>query len=101
MIPAPRELSRCNICNRPVLWTVTRAGNRMAVDAKPHDDGNQACYRISPRTWQSRSLDAADALPLAAWEHRYKPHVATCPGPPKPKPPEPLPPNVVPIRRTR
>lgn len=100
MIPGKRELSGCHICRKAVLWTVTRLGNRMAVDPKPDPKGNQACYRISPRVWQSRSLDAADALPVAQWEHRYIPHVATC-KPPAPPAPTPLPPNVVLFRRKK
>ncbi|MGV9536579.1 hypothetical protein ACWEU6_21735 [Streptosporangium sandarakinum] len=94
MIPTTRELRRCNDCGDPVLWTVTRAGRHLLVNARPDDRGNQACYRISPRTWQSRSLDAADALPLAAWEHPFMPHIATCKGRATPAPAV-LPPNVV------
>lgn len=102
MIPSKRELTPCNHCGRAVLWTITQAGQRMAVNAKPDDLGNQACYRIGPRAWRSRSLDAAGALPPAAWEHRYLPHVATCK--PRTKAPAVLPPNVVRLdtrRRTK
>lgn len=87
MIPAPSEIRACTRCSEPILWTITAAGKRMAVDPHPADDGNQACYRVSPGTWQSRSLSAADALPLARWEHRYRPHVASCTPKTKPKPP--------------
>lgn len=100
MIPSKRELRACTRCGKAVLWTVTRAGNYLLVDAQPNDAGNQACYRVNPRSWQSRSLDAADALPPAGWEHRFMPHVATC-KPPKPKQPKPLPANVVPFLRRR
>ncbi|MFB4273058.1 hypothetical protein [Nonomuraea sp. GTA35] len=82
MIPAPSELRPCNDCGRPVLWTTTAAGKRLAVDPHPTEDGNQACYRAAPRSWSSRSLDGAGARPPAAWEHRYRPHVATCTGRP-------------------
>ncbi len=96
MIPLPRELRRCRDCGQAVLITVTRAGRHLLVDARPDERGNQACYRVAPRTWQSRSLDGAGALPPAAWEHRFVPHVATC----KPRPrqealPAALPDNVV------
>lgn len=94
MIPTLRELTRCGRCTKPILWTITEAGARMAVDPRPDEHGNQACYRTNPRTWRSRSLDGADALPPAAWEDRYVPHVTTC-SPPKPTPPAPLPANVV------
>lgn len=94
MIPNRRELRRCGVCQRLVLWTVTRAGAWMLVDPRPDERGNQACYRIAPRTWQSRSLDGADALPPAPHEHRFVPHVATCKAP-KAARPTTLPPNVV------
>ncbi|GAA4071045.1 hypothetical protein [Nonomuraea soli] len=103
MIPTNRELSRCGACGKPILWTLTEAAARMAVDPKPDERGNQACHRVGPRTWRSRSLDGADALPAAPYEHQYVPHVATC-TPPKAKPPAELPPNVVrldPRRRRR
>lgn len=101
MIPLPRELHRCAVCSRAVLWTVTRAGRRLAVDSKPDEKGNQACYKAGTGAWQSRSLDAAEALPVQPWEHRYMPHVATCTPPARP---EPLPDNVIRIdtrRKTR
>ena len=100
MIPLPRELSRCRSCERPVLWTVTRAGRRLAVDPRPDEKGNQACYRVGPRTWQSRSLNAADAQPLGSHEHRYMPHVATCKPPARREPPV-LPDNVIRIDTKR
>lgn len=100
MIPGKGELRRCTRCTRLVLWTVTRAGRYLLVDPKPDERGNQACYRKAPGSWESRSLDAADALPPARWEHRFVPHVATC-KPPEPKPPATLPTNVVPFRRPR
>ncbi len=104
MIPLPRELRTCTRCSQTVLWTITRAGRYLLVNPKPDATGNQACHRASTGAWHSRSLDAAGALPVAAWEHTYVPHVATC----KPKPRQEalpiLPPNVVrldPKRRRR
>ncbi len=104
MIPLTRELRPCGRCSKSVLWTVTRAGQRMAVDPTPDDRGNQACYRAGPRVWHSRSLDAAGALPVQPWEHRYIPHVATCTPPVRQEAlpiPLPLPPNVVRLDRRR
>lgn len=100
MIPSKRELARCAGCGKPVLWTVTAAGQRMPVDPRPDERGNQACYRDGPRAWRSRSLDGTGALPPAAWEHRYMPHAATCKPRPKPTPAV-LPPNVVRLDPTR
>ncbi|MGI5286605.1 hypothetical protein ACQEVF_25155 [Nonomuraea polychroma] len=82
MIPAPSELRACRDCGEPVLWTTTAAGKKLAVDPAPAEDGNQACYRAEPRSWVSRSLDAAGARPPANWETRHRPHVATCTGRP-------------------
>ncbi|MGP3917649.1 hypothetical protein [Nonomuraea sp. 10N515B] len=108
MIPAPSELRACRDCGRSVLWTTTAAGKRLAVDPHPAEDGNQACYRIAPRSWVSRSLDGADARPPARWEERYRPHVATCTGRPAVQEALPVvlpdPPNVIridPRRRGR
>ncbi|MFB4294824.1 hypothetical protein ACBI99_44845 [Nonomuraea sp. ATR24] len=80
MIPNRNDLEPCPAdCGAAVLWTVTEHGRRMAVDAEPHELGNQAVYRTGPGTWRSRSLDGADARPPDPWEHRYRPHIATCP----------------------
>ncbi|MCK2214261.1 hypothetical protein MF672_010730 [Actinomadura sp. ATCC 31491] len=82
MIPTPHDLDPCpHGCGELVLWTITEHGRRMAVDAEPHELGNQAVFRTGPGGWRSRSLDGADAPRLAPWEHRYKPHVATCTAP--------------------
>lgn len=79
MIPKRHDLEPCpNGCGAAVLVTVTEHGRRMAVDAEPHPQGNQAVYRTGTGTWRSRSLDGADARPPDPWEDTYKPHVATC-----------------------
>lgn len=108
MIPAPSELRHCRDCGEPILWTTTQALKRLAVDPHPDERGNQACYRVSYRGWLSRSLDATGAPPPTGWEHRYKPHVASCAKlrPVQPELPGLLPPNVIPLdlkrrRRTR
>ncbi|MFF0867651.1 hypothetical protein ACFYUV_38220 [Nonomuraea sp. NPDC003560] len=79
MIPTPTELEPCpDRCGALVLWTLTEHGRRMAVDAEPHEKGNQAVFKNGPGGWRSRSLDGAESRALDPWEHRYKPHVATC-----------------------
>lgn len=79
MIPTAHDLEPCPTgCGTAVLWTVTEHGRRMPVEAEPHEAGNQAVYRTGPGTWRSRSLDGADARPPDPWEHRYRPHIATC-----------------------
>lgn len=81
MIPTPHDLEPCPAeCGELVLWTTTEHGHRMAVDATPDEVGNQAVFRNGPGGWRSRSLDGADARPPDPWEHRYKPHIATCPS---------------------
>ncbi|MBA0053486.1 hypothetical protein E0L36_22180 [Streptomyces sp. AJS327] len=67
---------RCPQCGEPVVWTVTDAGRRLAVNKEPDDDGNTAAYRDGTGTWRSRR--PTDELPVARWEKLYMPHVATC-----------------------
>lgn len=95
MRPNRNELRRCPVCEEPVLWTVTRTGRRMAVDPRPDEKGNQACHRGSLGAWQSRSLTAADAQPVQAYEYQCMPHVATCKPKTREAPAAPLPPNVI------
>ncbi|EMF31100.1 hypothetical protein H114_00687 [Streptomyces gancidicus BKS 13-15] len=73
-MPAPP--SRCPVCWAPVLWTITQAGKRLAVDATPNDEGNTAAYRDGTGTMRSRRPSAE--LPLLPYERLYMPHVATC-----------------------
>lgn len=89
--------SRCAYCRSPVLWTITQAGRRLAVDPEPHPDGNAAVYRDGLGTYRSRR--PSEELPLMGYERLHKPHVATCtpspPAPPVSRPrATPLPPGV-------
>ncbi|MEU2487116.1 hypothetical protein ABZ593_21215 [Streptomyces sp. NPDC012617] len=70
-------MPRCLDCRREVLWTVTDAGKRLAVDPEPDETGNTAVYRDGTGTRRSRR--PSEELPLMAWEKLYVPHVATCP----------------------
>jgi hypothetical protein len=91
----PRH-SICMQCHRDVVWTVTDAGKRLAVDPEPDETGNTAVYRDGTGTHRSRR--PSDDLPTMAWEKLYVPHVATCPArqrPPTQKRPATLPPGVL------
>jgi hypothetical protein len=83
MIPFDRELSRCRWpdggCGRRILWAMTATGRRQALDAVPVDDGPVAAYRLDPRVWSARSLQAAGAPGPQPHEHRFAPHAMTCP----------------------
>ncbi|MEV7805044.1 hypothetical protein AB0O28_19045 [Microbispora sp. NPDC088329] len=79
MIPAPSELRPCRACHKPILWTTTVAGRRLAVDPVPDETGNQACHKDHAGVWRSRSLTGAEAHAPKGWEDRFVPHVATCP----------------------
>ncbi|NUS83005.1 MAG: hypothetical protein HOY75_09675 [Streptomyces sp.] len=67
----------CRDCRRPVLWTTTEAGKRLAVDPTPDDTGNTAVWRDGTGAVRSRRPTAE--LPLTGWERLHMPHVATCP----------------------
>ncbi|CAL9432780.1 hypothetical protein SUDANB21_02085 [Streptomyces sp. enrichment culture] len=73
-MPAPSAL--CPDCREPVLWTITEAGRRLAVDPTPTEDGNTAAYRDGVGTLRSRR--PSEELPLLPYERLYMPHVATC-----------------------
>ncbi|MFE3378802.1 hypothetical protein [Streptomyces anulatus] len=84
----------CGDCRRPVLWTITQAGKRLAVDPQPDPEGNAAVYRDGAGTYRSRRPSAE--MPLMGWERLHVPHLATCQGrTPARVRPEPLPPGVV------
>ena len=68
----------CRDCRRPVLWTTTEAGKRLAVDPDPNPAGNAAVWRDG--TGAVRSRRPSEDLPLNGWERLYMPHVATCPA---------------------
>lgn len=70
--------SICMDCHREVLWTVTDAGKRLAVDPEPDEAGNSAVYRDGTGTYRSRR--PTGELPIMGWEKLYVPHVATCPA---------------------
>lgn len=88
--------SICADCRRPVLWTITEAGRRLAVDPVPDPAGNSAVRRDGTGTYLSRR--PSEELPIMGWERLHTPHVATCGGrptaPARPAAPGSLPPGV-------
>ncbi|PSK52411.1 hypothetical protein B0E38_04737 [Streptomyces sp. 111WW2] len=78
--------AQCGACGSDVLWTITDAGKRLAVNARPDPEGNTAAYRDGTGTWRSRR--PTDELPMAPWERLYMPHVATCSARRPAEPPE-------------
>ncbi|WP_067171147.1 hypothetical protein [Microtetraspora niveoalba] len=75
MRPTRHDLTPCpNGCGERILWTRTEHGERLAVDAQPSADGNQAVMKNGLGRWISRSLDGAGALPPSPYEHTFKPH---------------------------
>lgn len=69
-------LAACRDCGKPIRWTVTVAGKRLAVNPIPDEDGNTAVYRDGTGRWLSRR--PSDELPITGWERLHMPHVATC-----------------------
>lgn len=80
--PPPRRVSQRYLslcparCGSPIIWAVTEAGRRQALNPEPDPAGNVAAYRTGSGTWQARSLKAGE-LP-ARHEKRYMPHAAQC-----------------------
>ncbi|MEU0087220.1 hypothetical protein [Streptomyces sp. NPDC006274] len=74
----PTRPTTCPDCHRPIRWTLTQAGRRLAVDPEPHPDGNTAVWRDGNGTLRSRR--PTTELPLCGWERLHKPHIATCPA---------------------
>ncbi|MEU3162224.1 hypothetical protein ACPCAJ_21260 [Streptomyces griseoincarnatus] len=72
-----KRLIPCRDCRRPILWTITEAGKRLAVDPDPDPAGNTAVRCDGTGAWRSRR--PTQELPLMGWERLHKPHVATCP----------------------
>ncbi|MFS4107506.1 hypothetical protein [Streptomyces sp. PD-S100-1] len=68
----------CADCHRPIIWTITEARKRLAVDPDPDPAGNTAIHRDGTGAWRSRRPTAE--LPINGWERLHKPHVATCPA---------------------
>ncbi|MFB7776881.1 hypothetical protein [Streptomyces bauhiniae] len=72
-----KPITPCHDCRRPILWTITEAGKRLAVDPDPDPAGNTAVHRDG--TGATRSRRPSAELPLCGWERLHMPHVATCP----------------------
>jgi len=71
-----KRLTPCRDCRRPVLWTITEAGKRLAVNPDPDPAGNTAVRCGGTGAWRSRR--PSDELPVMGWERVHMPHVATC-----------------------
>ncbi|MFE9906451.1 hypothetical protein [Streptomyces achromogenes] len=72
-----KRLVPCRDCRSPILWTITEAGNRLAVNPDPDPAGNTAIWRDGTGAWRSRR--PTPDLPITGWERLHKPHIATCP----------------------
>jgi hypothetical protein len=73
----PRDARTCPACRvAPVVWAVTEAGKRQALNPEPDPDGNVAAYRDGLGAWRARTL-TGDQQPYSH-EKRYMPHAAVC-----------------------
>jgi hypothetical protein len=74
----PRSMLRAcpGGCGTAIVWAVTEAGRRQALNPEPDEAGNVAAYRDGMNTWRARTLkDGEDPW---AHEKRYMPHAAVC-----------------------
>lgn len=85
-MPSAADIVRCERCRAQIVWTITAKGQRMAINAKPDDTGNQAVYADGVGRLRSRGL-STDRPTLEGAEWRGMPHVVTCivPAPRRPR----------------
>lgn len=82
------ELAKCRTCGRDIIWTVSPAGARLPVDARPVDPHVYAIVLdadVGPRSvkvqavidcdWRTEDALEADRIFVSHW--------ITCPRPPK------------------
>lgn len=70
--------ANCRSCNAAVIWTVTKSGKKMPVDAKPDPDG-QLCVWRNDSGVHSRHQDDAPQF-VQDRPSRFTSHFATCPN---------------------
>lgn len=80
-MPSAADVVTCDGCHAPIRWTVTAAGKRLAVNAEPDSNGNQAVHADGVGRVRSRAI-TADRPTLEGAEWLAMPHVAPCPRPP-------------------
>ncbi|MFJ5156353.1 hypothetical protein ACIQCF_33295 [Streptomyces sp. NPDC088353] len=84
--PAPRPPAatsgpgQCPQCWQRVLWTITAAGRRQAVNPSPDPTGRVAVYADGTGRYRSRQLSTDRPIPEHA-EVLYLAHAATCTNP--------------------
>lgn len=88
-MPSAADVATCTRCGARIIWTITAANARMAVNPEPDDRGNQAVRTDLTRTHRSRALDGnrnRDRDQLEGGEWQAMPHAATCASPPPRRP---------------
>lgn len=71
----------CPQCWQRVLWTITAAGKRQAVDPAPDPQGRVAVYADATGRYRSRQLSNDRPIPEHS-EVLHMAHAATCTNPP-------------------
>jgi len=70
-------MNRCKSCSAPIIWAITKTGNRMPVDARPHPNGNvQLTQEGSATPWATVHKQGPGLFD--EWVG-HMPHHATCP----------------------
>lgn len=67
----------CRSCGAEVIWTVTKTGKKMPVDAKPDPDGKLIVWKNDAGV-HARYEDDAPAF-VQNRPSRFTSHFATCP----------------------
>lgn len=74
------EVKKCRSCNALIIWSVTRRGRRMPVDAEPRPNGNVTLRHQDGDANLPPVAEHDDdgRLALFADRSRYVSHFATC-----------------------
>lgn len=67
----------CPSCGQRVIWAITEAGKRQALDWTPDPAGNVAAEQDVHGTWRARHAPAGEEL-VFPWK-RFMPHAASHP----------------------
>ena len=73
------KIASCRSCSAPIIWTCTKQGNRMPVDAVPLADDGASGFILFDGGQGGELLALYKGPSSARGEPLYASHFATCP----------------------